>query len=74
MHDILEGSLQHEVKELLHYLILEKSFFSLAVLNQMIERFPYMQTDKENKPTPILAATLTSSTLYYVHMYICTLS
>ena len=60
MHDVLEGSLQHEVKELLHYLIWEKSFFSLDVLNQKIERFPYMQTDKDNKPVTILAATLTS--------------
>ena len=61
MHDILEGSLQYEVKELLHYLIREKSFFSLAILNQKIERFPYMQTDKDNKPATILAAGLTFS-------------
>lgn len=58
MHDILEGSLQHEVKELLYYLKWEKCFFSLAVLNQKIERFPYMQMDKGNT---ILAASLTSS-------------
>lgn len=52
MHDVLEGSLQHEVKELLNYLIREKSLFSLAVLlsdfltcrqTKIINQSPYLQ-------------------------------
>ena len=61
MHDVLEGSLQYEMKELLTYLIHEKSFLSLVELNQRIKRFPYLQTDKDNKPVPILSTSLTGS-------------
>ncbi len=61
MHDILEGAVQYEVKELLKHLINEKSYFSLSLLNNKIERFPYMQTDKENKPVAILSSTLSAN-------------
>ena len=80
MHDILEGSLQCKVKELLNSLVNEKSYFSLAILNQKIERFPYMQTDKDNKPATITAANLTTGDhtlkqkgkyLYYFCLYTC---
>ena len=81
MHDILEGSLQYEVKELLNSLVNEKSYFSLAILNQKIERFPYMQTDKDNKPATITAANLTTSDhslkqkgkYLYLFIHLCTL-
>ena len=61
MHDILEGSLQYEVKELLKYLIEEK-LLTLHVINQRIEQFPYKQSDKDNKPVIIAESTLKSST------------
>lgn len=62
MHDVLEGSLQYEVKELLKYLIYEKKWMTLATVNEKIERFPYMQSDKANKPAIISDATLKSNT------------
>ena len=61
MHDILEGSLQYEVKNLLCYLIQEQSYLTLAELNQKVQRFPYLQTDKDNKPAVILSAHLNAS-------------
>ena len=60
MHDILEGALQYEVKELLKYLIDKKSL-SFEVLNERIRMFPYVYPDKNNKPTPISLETLKSS-------------
>ena len=60
MHDILEGVLQYEVKELLKYLIKEKCF-TLDTLNTRIELFPYVQPEKNNKPIPISSETLKSS-------------
>ena len=60
MHDILEGVLQYEVKELLKYLIKEKCF-NLDTLNTRIELFPYVQPEKNKKPIPISSETLKSS-------------
>ena len=60
MHDILEGSLQYEVKELLKYLIWEKDF-TLNTLNARIAMFPYVYPDKDNRPSPISSDTLKSS-------------
>ena len=57
MHDILEGSLQYEVKELLKYLVKEKGL-TIDTLNTRIELFPYVHPDKNNKPSPISADTL----------------
>ena len=81
MHDISEGSLQYEVKELLNYLIREEVLITLEMLNQKIEKFPYQQSDKANKPAVILSSTLTSTnhsvkqkgmcTHNYTCMYMC---
>ena len=60
MHDVLEGTLQYEVKELLKYLIDKKSL-SFEVLNERIGMFPYVYPGKNNKPTPISLETLKSS-------------
>jgi len=49
MRDILEGSLQYEVKELLKHLILNNSYLTIDTLNVKIQRFPYQQSDKEHK-------------------------
>lgn len=59
MHDILEGVLPLEVKELLKYHINKKTF-SLSELNAAMESFPDGGMDVSNKPTPISAATLAS--------------
>ena len=60
MHDILEGSLQYEVKELLKYLMKEKGL-TVDTLNTRIELFPYVHPDKDNKPSPISLDTLKCS-------------
>ena len=53
MHDILEGCLMYETKELLKYFITEKKSFTLSELNNRIECFPYCYSDVENKPSGI---------------------
>ena len=57
MHDILEGSLRYEVKELLKYLMKDKGL-GVDILNTRIELFPYVHLDKDNKPSPISSDTL----------------
>ena len=42
MHDILEGSLQYEVKELLKHFINTEKYFTLDELNKKISEFPYV--------------------------------
>ena len=59
MHDVLEGCLQYETKELLKYLILEKQCFTLEYLNSKIEFFPYAYFDATDKPS-LIASLLTS--------------
>ena len=59
MHDILEGALPLEVKELIRYLISTKTV-SLSELNEAMESFPYAGLDARNKPTPIAHSTLMS--------------
>lgn len=60
MHDLLEGVLPYETKELLKYLITEK-ILTLKVLNSAIESFPYIGSDSKNKPAPISSTTLHSA-------------
>lgn len=60
MHDILEGVLQYEVKELLKYLISEK-ICSLELINRKIAMFPYGSSDISNKPSTIFSEHLSSS-------------
>ena len=61
MHDVLEGCLQYEVKELLKYFVLDQKLISFAELNRKIESFPYGYIDSPNKPIPIMSTSLTSS-------------
>ena len=42
MHDILEGSLQYEVKELLRHFIQVDKYFTIDALNKIISEFPYV--------------------------------
>ena len=60
MHDILEGCLQYEVKELIKYLVLQLKVISLSMLNYKIESFPYGYIDSPNKPSLISATSLNS--------------
>lgn len=59
MHDVLEGALPLEVKELIKYLISKKTI-SLSELNKAVESFEYAGLDACNKPTPIALSTLSS--------------
>ena len=61
MHNILEGSLQYEVKELLKHFIYTENYFSLDQLNKKINEFPYVLTDKATRPAMIAPSVLASS-------------
>lgn len=52
MHDLLEGALQHILKQLLHVLIDEKKYFTLAHLNSKVVgmELGYME---DNRPSPL---------------------
>jgi hypothetical protein len=41
MHDVLEGVLQYETKELLKYCIRQENFLTLAQLNENIQSFDF---------------------------------
>ena len=60
MHDILEGVLQYETKELLKYMVQERKFITLSFLNDRIETFSYGYCDLPNKPTLITQQSLNS--------------
>lgn len=60
MHDVLEGTLQLSLKQLLLYLTEEKKLFAVDTLNERIHRFNY-GPQATNKPVPIKATSLTSS-------------
>ncbi|CAB3985788.1 Hypothetical predicted protein [Paramuricea clavata] len=61
MHDVLEGCLQYECKELLKYLICERKFFSLNHLNSSIHNFDFGYQNDSDKPSPISELTLHSN-------------
>ena len=61
MHDILEGSLQYEVKELLKHFIYTENFFSLDQLNKKINEFPYILSDEATRPSMIAPNVLASA-------------
>ena len=52
MHDMLEGTIQYEIKELLKSLIAQ-GFFNLETVNSRIQLFPYSASDATNKPSTI---------------------
>ena len=60
MHDVLEGCVQYEMKELIKNLI-EAKVVKLTDINSEIEHFPYSYADVKNKPTVISPATIASS-------------
>ena len=60
MHDVLEGSLPYEVKEMLRVLIAKK-YFKLSYFMSVMENFAYMGVDARNKPVPIDSKILDSA-------------
>ena len=60
MHDVLEGILPLEIKELVKRLI-NDDIITLSELNNAIETFPYGRTDSQNKPSQINHTNLSSS-------------
>ncbi len=75
MHDILEGCLQYEMKELLKYFIRDQKLFDLNMLNRKITSFRYGPIESRNKPVPMSSTSLNSSDhslkqsgMYYFHV------
>ena len=53
MHDILEGCLMYEMKELLIHYFSNKKLLTLDELNSRIDTFPFSYLDARNKPSLI---------------------
>uniref|UniRef100_A0A1X7U0H4 Uncharacterized protein n=1 Tax=Amphimedon queenslandica TaxID=400682 RepID=A0A1X7U0H4_AMPQE len=60
MHDVLEGCLPYEMKEMLKYFI-DQKLLTLSDLNDLIRSFPYGKSDVKNKPALITLKTQKSS-------------
>ena len=60
MHDVLEGCLPYETKELIKHLI-QKRYITLKYVNDQIQHFQYGDMDARNRPTPIPNLTILSS-------------
>ena len=52
MHDVLEGCLAYEMKEIINYAV-SGVIFSLNDLNDSVSLSPYFGVDARNKPSPI---------------------
>jgi hypothetical protein len=61
MHDILEGVLQYEVKEMLKHFIKVEHYLSLDILNDRITRYDFGYYNDKNKPSPITEQKLLSN-------------
>lgn len=62
MHDILEGVLQYECKEVLKVFVNEEKYFTLDQSNERIRDFDYGYYNDKNKPSTIALKTLNSET------------
>ena len=61
MHDLLEGVLQYECKEMLKIFINEEKYLTLDQLNERIKRFDYGYYNGKNRPSPISQQTLNNA-------------
>ena len=61
MHDLLEGVLQYEFKEMLKIFINEEKYLTLDQLNERIKRFDYGYYNDKNRPSPISQQTLNNA-------------
>lgn len=50
MHDLLEGVVPFEIKNVLRYLVVTKKYFSVDLLNSKLNSFQYGYKDRKNKP------------------------
>ena len=53
MHNILEGALQYEMREMLLVFTHEKGYYTLNTLNQRIKKISYFYADMKDKPSEI---------------------
>ena len=53
MHDVLEGVLQYECKEMLKEFLFKKKYFTLDQLNERLSRSDYGYYIDRNKQSPI---------------------
>ena len=61
MHDILEGVLQYEVKELLKHYIKVQHLFTLEHLNHQIASYDFGYYNDKNRPSQITELKLSSA-------------
>ena len=61
MHDILEGVLQYEVKELLKHYIKVEHLFTLEHLNHQIASYDFGYYNEKNRPSQITELKLSSA-------------
>lgn len=73
MHDVLEGCLAYEVKELLKHIV-NTRLLSLSELDNIIQSFPYLGLDRQNKPSPILYPHLITASGKLVGLHVHTYS
>jgi hypothetical protein len=58
MHDVLEGVLPYECKEMLKEFIFKEKYFTLEQLNERMRCYDYGYFNDKNKPSPIAIQTL----------------
>ena len=61
MHDLLEGVLQYECKEMLKTFINEQKYLTLSQQKERLKRFDFGYYNDKNKPSPISQQTLNNS-------------
>ena len=61
MHDILEGVLQYETKEILKYYIKVERLLKLEILNDRIAKYDFGYYNDKNRPSPINEAKFSSN-------------
>ncbi|XP_028418114.1 uncharacterized protein LOC114543241 [Dendronephthya gigantea] len=61
MHDILEGVLQYETKEMLKHYIKVERYLTLEILNDRIAKYDFGYYNDSNRPSPITEQKLSSN-------------
>ena len=61
MHDILEGVLQYETKEMLKHYIKVERHLTLEILNDQIAKYDFGYYNDKNRPSPITEAKFSSN-------------
>jgi hypothetical protein len=83
IHDILEGVLHYEMKEMLKDFIKAESLFTLQDLNCRLAKFDFGYYNDANKPSPITEQKLSSNDnnlkqhgkcVFSTNLYVCTLN